>query len=527
MCGLGLLGGPCAAHEDAWASLVREIARRGTCAAHTGPDALAVESLELGTRSVRLAASVLGLRGTDVTPQPMRAASLWFVWNGEVFADTAHPVPHATNDGAALFARIHARADREAALVETLATVDGPYAFLLLDVRRALTQTTLARVWYGRDPLGRRSLLRAHTPELCLTSAASREALDAGFAFEEVPCASLWCTDLATHWPVARGAPSDVRLVVSDAPHAEDAPFLDALHALLSESVARRVTQIRRAPAQRADDARVAVLFSGGVDCTVLAALAHQHVPADEAIDLVNVAFENPRVLAAHAPRETYAVPDRLTARASAAELRALAPHRRWHLVEVDVPYEAYEAHLPHIHALLAPCTSVMDLSIAAALYFAARAHGTVGGAPYVSPARVFLSGLGADELLGGYARHRHAFLRGGLDALRAELQLDLDRLPTRNLGRDDRVVSAHAREARFPFLARAVLAAVCAMPLANKADLAPGTEGAGDKRLLRTLARRLGLVHAACLPKRAIQFGARSAKLDAASARRKGSDVL
>lgn len=395
-------------------------------------------------------------------------------------------------------------------------------------------QAAQGHVWYGRDPLGRRSLLRTPEPG-CIASVAAPEALAAGLVFEEVPCATLWRTDLAVHTPVARDAPLASRLVVSPAVHgaggadaadADDDVALDTFSALLSESVARRVSHIRSAPAQQPDDAHVAVLFSGGVDCTVLAALAHAHVPAAQAIDLVNVAFENPRALAAHA-RETYAVPDRLTARASAQELRALAPHRRWRLVEVDVPYATYEAHLDRVRMLLAPCTSVMDLSIAAALYFAARAEGHVDGAPYTSPARVFLSGLGADELLGGYARHRQAFRRGHYDALRAELQLDLDRLPTRNLGRDDRVISYHGREARFPYLARPVMAAVCAMPLATKADLAPGTEGVGDKRLLRRLARRLDIDRAAHLPKRAIQFGARSAKLDAASARRKGSDAL
>lgn len=269
------------------------------------------------------------------------------------------------------------------------------------------------------------------------------------------------------------------------------------------------------------------MLFSGGVDCTVLAALAHAHIAPEQSIDLINVAFENPRSLAAHHRDDPYAVPDRITAYASAQELRAMAPHRTWNLVEVNVPYAAYEAHLAQVKALLAPCTSVMDLSIAAALYFAARAQGHVGGRAYTSSARVFLSGLGADELLAGYSRHRQAFRRGGDDALRAELQLDLDRLPTRNLGRDDRVISAHAREARFPYLARSVLVQVCALPLSTKADLSPGTEGTGDKRLLRKLARRLGLPYASSLPKRAIQFGARSAKLDAASARRKGSEAL
>lgn len=268
----------------------------------------------------------------------------------------------------------------------------------------------------------------------------------------------------------------------------------------------------------------------------MLAALAAAYAPAEQPIDLINVAFENPRAIAAaraqgpslqgEFPDDPYAVPDRVTARASAAELAALWPARTWHLVEVNVPYSEYVAHLEVVRTLLYPSDSVMDLSIAAALYFAARAQGQVDGAPYVSPARVLLSGLGADELLGGYARHRQAWRRGGADALTAELQLDLDRLPTRNLGRDDRVISAHARETRYPYLARDVVQVLAGMPVHAKADLSQ-PEGAGDKLLLRRFAHRLGVSHAARLPKRAIQFGARSAKMDPEAARVKGDARL
>jgi len=89
-------------------------------------------------------------------------------------------------------------------------------------------------------------------------------------------------------------------------------------------------------------------------------------------------------------------------------------------------------------------------MSLGLALYFASRGVGHIpveGGTkqPYTSTARVLLSGLGSDELGGGYTRHRSAFDVGGWSALNEELQLELNRIPTRNLGRDDRIVSSHA----------------------------------------------------------------------------------
>lgn len=299
-----------------------------------------------------------------------------------------------------------------------------------------------------------------------------------------------------------------------------DGPALEAaFFSVLDESVKVRVADICATCIPR-----VAVLFSGGLDCTVVSALVHRNLPHDEPVDLINVAFENPRALAAAEARGeargTFYVPDRLSARASYADLVRVAP-RPWRLVEVDVPYHEYIGHLAHIETLIYPSESVMDLSIGAALYFAGQAQGHIAGQPYTSPARVFFSGLGADELLGGYSRHRQAAKRG-TEALAAELQIDLDRLPSRNLGRDNRVMSVHAREVRYPYLAWSVLSMLTALPISAKMDLS--TEG-GDKRLLRQLAARLGVSHASSLAKRAIQFGTRSAKMDADAARRKGNE--
>lgn len=61
-----------------------------------------------------------------------------------------------------------------------------------------------------------------------------------------------------------------------------------------------------------------------------------------------------------------------------------------------------------------------MTQSLALALYFASRGIGQVRSSPdaeskqYTSTARVLLNGLGSDELLGGYGRHRSAFTTGG-----------------------------------------------------------------------------------------------------------------
>ena len=85
---------------------------------------------------------------------------------------------------------------------------------------------------------------------------------------------------------------------------------------------------------------RVAVLFSGGLDCSVLAFLIHTLLSPSESIDLVNVAFENPRAVAAQniKPHNVYSMcPDRITGRAGWEELKSLSHRngRNWRFIEV------------------------------------------------------------------------------------------------------------------------------------------------------------------------------------------------
>lgn len=190
-----------------------------------------------------------------------------------------------------------------------------------------------------------------------------------------------------------------------------------------------------------------------------------------------------------------------------------------------------------HLADLVHPLQTVLDESLGAALWFAARGIGHVtspmasASTVYTSPARVLLHGSGADELFGGYTRHRNAFTRAmaaaaananatpadlsavGWAALTAELQLDWTRLPARNLARDDRCIADHGRTARAPYVHEAVAQFVHRLAAQQRCTFAGGAPvGVGDKLLLRLVAHRLGLRSAAALPKRALQFGSRIA---------------
>jgi asparagine synthetase B (glutamine-hydrolysing) len=86
-------------------------------------------------------------------------------------------------------------------------------------------------------------------------------------------------------------------------------------------------------------------------------------------------------------------------------------------------------------------------------------------------------------------------------------MQMDLDRIPTRNLGRDDRIISSHGVETRFPYLDMTFIRYVAELPIWIKCDLRSG-DGYGDKSLLRHAARLVGMGPISTFKKRAMQFG-------------------
>ncbi|KAI5634533.1 asparagine synthase domain-containing protein [Phthorimaea operculella] len=260
------------------------------------------------------------------------------------------------------------------------------------------------------------------------------------------------------------------------------------------------------------DHCTVGILFSGGLDCTILAFLADKYLPVEQSIELLNVAFKKDA-------NGSYEVPDRITGKQSFQELKKVCPRRKWIFKEVNVPKEELEAvQKSTIADLVYPRQTILDESLGSALWFAARGqndHST-------SSCRVLILGSGADELFGGYTRHRNAYKRQGWSGLHKELLLDWKRISFRNLARDNRVICDHGRQPRMPYLDEDFVSFVLGLQPWLKCFPSESLgQGVGDKLMLRLVAFHLGLKEVVTFPKRALQFGSRIA-----NKKEKGSDV-
>jgi asparagine synthetase B (glutamine-hydrolysing) len=510
-----------------------------------GPNSVKTAFHKLKDSSVLIAASVLWLQGADMTIQPLEDDKSVLIYNGDIFGGTLITEELRQNVGdTKLFFEALTKSEN---VFHVLRDIQGPYAFVYINILDN-------KIYFGRDSYGRRSLLIGkNANEIIVTSVAMRHT---EFEFIELPCIGIFSIDLKTgKWQVLpwkrknknfNEKLQEIELFVEQkilielfqfkqfksfsVPNKSQLEILEEivllppddvfckltnssyidnvlhLKTLLENSVRKRILSQPQFcqdcfKQYTCDHAVTGVLFSGCVDCAVLALLTDKFVEKTRPIDLINVAFEK---------EGSYNTPDRLTGLSTLSELQILCPERIWNFVEVNVTRQELDScRAERISDLIYPLKSILDDSLGCALWFASRAS----TATYRSPCRTLLVGMGADELFGGYTKHRAAFQKRGWQGLHEILEEDWQNLPHRNLARDDRVVSDHGRQLRTPYLDEEVVDFIQSLNCWDKTF--PSNElpqGIGEKILLRTLANYLDLKNAARLKKRALQFGSRIA---------------
>jgi asparagine synthase (glutamine-hydrolysing) len=367
-------------------------ARMVASIAHRGPDGQHVEVIEAGTDArIALAhARLTVLDRTEAAAQPMRhdGTGSWLVFNGEIYNYRALRT-ELEGQGH----RFRSTGDTEVllgALVQwggaALSRLNGMYALAFWDAPSR-------RLLLARDPFGIKPLYVATAPgvlvfaselralrasgavDLPLSRAAVHSVLTYGAVIEPATCYTTAAAIPPGHLVVATADAQLQRPV--------DAWSLERLLSIGQETVPRPVPaadhDVERALADAVarhlvSDVPLAVLLSGGVDSALLAALANRG--SGPAPDVVTVGFD------AGDPSEVEAA-------------QSVARHLRSRHRVVPITAQALEDMVPR--ALAAMDQPTVDGLNVFAVSSAAAAAGT----------RVLVSGLGGDELFGGYTTFR------------------------------------------------------------------------------------------------------------------------
>ncbi|CAN1838790.1 Asparagine synthetase domain-containing protein 1 [Linum perenne] len=493
--------------------------------------------------------ATLQLRGRRRVMQPFVDSSRnVLVFNGEIFGGVR--VGKDDNDSEVLMQTLEkccsSSGEGKSSVLEVLSLIKGPWAIIYW-------QESSRTLWFGRDAFGRRSLL-VHWPDemdsrLLLSSVSPMSSADQSYDvevkdgtlpnfWEELSC-GLYSVSLnyskqdgyiagvvqrhewannelqeLIRWERASVIPQAACLFLSvpvqTSVSRQAQNVLDALRkSVMLRTSENVIFQAITDDSSQEECSPIAILFSGGLDSMILAALLDQSLDPSYGIDLLTVSFDG------------QSAPDRITAKAGADELRKISPSRRWKLVEIDAELSKLTKEMKHVKELIHPANTYMDLNIGTALWLAANGDGWTyhcdvedrqHRVQYKSRARIVLVGSGADEQCAGYGRHRTKYRCGSWVGLHEEMKLDMQRIWKRNMGRDDRCIADTGKEARFPFLDEDVIKTLLNIPLWEVANL-DEPSGVGDKKILREVARLLGLQEASVLPKRAIQFGSRIAR--------------
>jgi asparagine synthase (glutamine-hydrolysing) len=404
---------------------------------HRGPD----DQGEVGFSGGWLGHRRLSIVDVDGGHQPLGGASgePWLVGNGEIYnyqkvRRTLGGDPYRTHSDNEVALRLLEKRGPDA-----LGELEGMYALLSANTGPHPPDSFVA----ARDPVGIKPLY--WTPP-------QRRGDEVRFASEISAFDSEWRPAVEVfppgcYWTPERGLQRFASAVVdahgNNGYGGRSEPSQDDL----DETRDTLITSVRR---QMMGDVPVGVFLSGGLDSTLVAAIAARYY-----------AERGERLM-------TFAVgvegsPDVLAARQAARYLDT-DHHERLYTAE-----EALAAVGPVVRAIEHFDVSLVRSAVPNYLLAEMTARHV----------KVVLTGEGADELFAGYVYFRDI---ADPDQLHDELVANINGLHNLNLQRCDRVTMAHSLEARVPFLDREVIALALRLPAAWKV----ASDEVPEKRLLR-----------------------------------------
>jgi len=278
----------------------------------------------------------------------------------------------------------------------TVKDLDGMYAFAILDDEA---------LFLARDPIGIKPLYYGEGAGGAMLFASELKALSGRCAdVREFPPGTFFHSD--TGFETFYEVPD--RFPLSDSVEAWSRKIADTMDAC----VVKRLMS----------DVPVGAFLSGGLDSSIIAALARRHI---DDLHTFSVGIEGSPDLAAARLVSRHLDTIHHEYVLSAGEIEAMLPEIVWHLESFD--QDLVRSAIP--------------------TFFTARMA--------KEHVEVILTGEGADELFAGYAYHKQI---DGDERLHHELHRTVGALHNLNLQRVDRMTMAHAVEGRVPFLDREMI---------------------------------------------------------------------
>lgn len=362
------------------------------------------------------------MQGESLVHQPIENDKSIFLYNGNIYGGIPEEKRIESGDTLMLLELLETAND----LSTVLSNIQGPYSFIYLNKWEK-------KLYFGRDHFGRISLLVGKNNDNIVLSSVAKKGLE--LDFRELPSVGTFCwnlrTDLLSLLPFdcnATGSCKKVKeleeflgktVAIQETtknivynkyfePHPFDIEFLDQiknsnaeeaftillndqkwisnvlkLEELLEFSLKKRLDTQPKHCKNCIKDKRVCnhslvgILFSGGVDCAVLAVLSDKVTDKNHPIDLLNVSFNE---------ANNYSSPDRETGIQTLKELQSICPDREWRFLEINISQkELNDQRTGHISDLIFPLKTVLDDSLGCALWFASRGSTDT----YNSPCRV------------------------------------------------------------------------------------------------------------------------------------------